>query len=472
MAYFPPTGSVVAFQGTVPYSVIGNVFVNGSVAAVLTASTNQSVSGTVTVGSMLSMPAIISATNSTTTPITSTLSFTGTGEEWKDFGTITVNVFTDATSAVDGLSIQQSSDNVNWDIRDAYTIPSMASGAGKTFGVQPAARFGRIVYTQGAQNNGAFRLQTLYHPQYTKPSSQRPQDGYTNETDLEQVQGFNMVYNGTTWDRMRGTTAGALITGSVQQGTTPWNIAGSVAAFQAGTNITSVSGNVTVVSSLVGGIFPISGSVAATIVGTPNVNTAGSVVAFQGTNPWIETFSNSSILAVPVGSVITVLQNPSIAGSYAEDAPHTSSDKGIFTLNVRNDTLSSVTSNDGDYGALAVGPAGEGIVANAPLTKWVQGTTSVLNQFGTSMATIAAQGASIFTYITGVQVANMSGSSVLVTFSGATSSVIGYTIAPAGGGSNIILPNAWKTSANGAFTASVSGVSSVYISAEGFISKT
>lgn len=214
------------------------------------------------------------------------------------------------------------------------------------------------------------------------------------------------------------------------------------------------------------------------IIGSPSISGTilvnnGSVVAFQGTSPWIETFSNSSILAVPVGSIISVFQNaPSIVGTYVEDAPSSSGDKGIFLLNARNDTLASVSSNDGDYTQLTVGPSGEGIVANAPITKWVSGTTSVLNQFGTSMISIAAQGTSIFTYITSGQVANMSGNSVLVTFSGATSSIIGYTIAPAGGGSNMYFPNAWKSNANGAVTASVSGTSSVYISLQGFISKT
>ena len=141
-------------------------------------------------------------------------------------------------------------------------------------------------------------------------------------------------------------------------------------------------------------------------------------------------------------------------------------------MGVRNDELSSITSADLDYSPHTVGPAGEGIVANAPITKWVQGTTSILNQFGVSMITIAAQGSSIFTYITGVQVPNMSGSSVLVTLSGATSSVIGYTVAPPGGGSNIVYKNPVKTNANGAFTTSVSGICSVYLSAQGFISKT
>ena len=78
----------------------------------------------------------------------------------------------------------------------------------------------------------------------------------------------------------------------------------------------------------------------------------------------------------------------------------------------------------------------------------------------------------IFTYVTALQVANLGSTSVLVTLSGATSSIIGYTIAPQGGGSNIYYPNGLKTNANGAFTASVGGAASLFLSAQGFISKT
>lgn len=275
-------------------------------------------------------------------------------------------------------------------------------------------------------------------------------------------------------------TVGASIIGQLPGGTA---VLGSVAALQ-GTSPW------TVVSSLAGGIFPISGSVAAVITGTPNVNTAGSVVAFQGTNPWnvagsvaafitgsssiITRFADSSILAVPVSSTIVVFQAPSIVGTYAEDAASASGDKGFLVMGARNDTLASVTSADGDYSSHVVGPAGELIAENAPLTKWVSGTNSMLGgvPLTSSVAVIAAQGSSVFTYVTGVQIANFSSSSVLVSFFGATSSLIGYTIAPAGGGSNIYYQNGLKTSANAAFSASVSGTASIFVSAQGFISKT
>lgn len=186
----------------------------------------------------------------------------------------------------------------------------------------------------------------------------------------------------------------------------------------------------------------------------------------------ITVWKDSSILAVPVGSVITVLKAPSIVGTYTEDAAYTVGDKGIFGLNVRNDTMASVTSADVDYSPLSVGPVGEAITANSPITKWVQGTGDFRNgNAGASIQLIATGGTSIFTYITGIQLANMGSASVLVTFA-SSGSTLGYSIAPAGGGSNIVYPNALKSPSNGNFAASLSGIASVLVSAQGFISKT
>lgn len=183
-------------------------------------------------------------------------------------------------------------------------------------------------------------------------------------------------------------------------------------------------------------------------------------------------FGNSSVITVTnQGTSPWVIQ--SIVGTYAEDAAHVTADKGIFNLAVRNDTMSSITSADGDYSPNAVGPVGERITANAPITQWVQGVTSVM--YGTSVQALAPQGSSIFTYVTAVQIANDSPNYSRVTFTGGlggTSSLLGIIPVPATGGAIVTLPNAWKTGANMGVSASISGISSVYVSLQGFISKT
>ena len=66
---------------------------------------------------------------------------------------------------------------------------------------------------------------------------------------------------------------------------------------------------------------------------------------------------------------------------------------------------------------------------------------------------------------------NMGSSSVLVTLA-SSGSILGYSIAPAGGGSNITYPNGLKTPSNGNFAASLTGIASVLISVQGFTAKT
>lgn len=280
----------------------------------------------------------------------------------------------------------------------------------------------------------------------------------------------NQSVSGTVQTDVRGSVAVAIISGSIAATFTP-------PANQ------SVSGTVQVDVRGSVAVAIISGSIAATFTPPANQSVSGAVGIFGSV---MLGSSNGSVLAVittPAGSVqavrtdnasvITIFgQSPSLVGTYAEDAASASGDKGFLVMGARNDTLASVTSADGDYSSHVVGPAGELIAENAPLTKWVFGTADFRNgNAGASIIAIATGGSSIFTYITGVQVANMGSASVLVTLA-AGGSTLGYTIAPAGGGSNIYYQNALKTPANFGFAASLSGIASVVLSAQGFISKT
>lgn len=103
----------------------------------------------------------ISSVNSSTTTLSGNAAFTGVSEDVSAFGSIEVNVFTDQSSAAGGLSLQLSSDGTHWDVAQAVTI-SASVGAVYTF--TPGAQFFRVVYTNGATPQGAFRLQTIYKP--------------------------------------------------------------------------------------------------------------------------------------------------------------------------------------------------------------------------------------------------------------------------------------------------------------------
>jgi len=155
----------------------------------------------------LTANAVVSTVNSSTATLGIGGVFTGTSEDVTEYADIRVTVFADQPSATDGLSVQQSSNGTNWDVTDVFTI---AAGAGRTFAFGSSAKFFRLVYTNGGTAQGAFRLQTIFHKTYHKPSTNRPTDARTNETDTEENTSLLMGYNGTTWDRLRSTTANGL----------------------------------------------------------------------------------------------------------------------------------------------------------------------------------------------------------------------------------------------------------------------
>ena len=149
-----------------------------------------------------------------------------------------------------------------------------------------------------------------------------------------------------------GTLSGNLpIFGSVQGS---FSVIGTVPVTQSGTQISSLVSTIpssVIVGASIFGMLPAGSQV------------IGSVATLQGTNPWVVNFQNPSILSVPVGSIITVFgQSPSIVGTYAEDVAHTTADKGVFMLGVRNDAVSSITSAERDYSPIAVDETGRNII--------------------------------------------------------------------------------------------------------------
>lgn len=522
------SGSVAAFLQenasiiTVAQSSVAVAIISGSVATISIPPANQSVSGTVGASIIGSVPVTGFPSNqSVSGGVNATISSVGTSA-----GLVPVNlaVAADGDTGIDnntaalilgGAHFSQTRSAIpfagynfngsNWDrVRGNSSIGTLVStGASSVLTVPLGTQnvSGSVVATQGTSPwiitgsvQGSFSPAANQSVSGTVGASvvgtiPVVQSG-TNITSIVSSIPSSVLVGASIFGQLPAGTAPLgsvavlqgtnpfIITGSVQGSFSPSGnqsvsgalfISGSVLANQTGTRIASLVSTVpssVIVGASIFGLAPVN-------VTNTNINVSGSVAAFNvSTNAsFISVSRDSSVLSVSTGSVITVLQSPSIVGTYAEDATHTSGANGLFIMQVRNDTLSSITSADGDYSPLASGPAGETIIANAPFTKWVSGTADMRGNSGASVAVVAAQGASIFTYITGIQLANLGSASVLVTFSGATSSVIGYSIAPAGGGSNIVYPNALKTNANGAFTASISGVASVFVSAQGFISK-
>ena len=153
-------------------------------------------------------PGHVSTVNSTSTTLNSGATFTGTYEDVTNFGVIVVTLKASHASATDGLEIQFSSDGVNVDSQDNFTI---AANTGKTFSFQTATKFYRIVYTNGGTNQTFFRLQTVLKPYYVKPSSHRVDDNISGQDDAELIKAVITGKNpGGTFVNITTTTAGNL----------------------------------------------------------------------------------------------------------------------------------------------------------------------------------------------------------------------------------------------------------------------
>lgn len=157
-------------------------------------------------------------------------------------------------------------------------------------------------------------------------------DNMANPTTL--LQGAcNMVFDGTAWDRLPGTTADGVlvnlggnndvtVTGTVDLGATDNAVLDAISA-----NTTGLAG---------------------TVAGSElQVDVVGALPA--GSNAIGKLAANSG---VDIGDVDVTSIVPGTAAANlgkAEDAAHTSGDTGVMGLGVRNDTLASRGDTDGDY---------------------------------------------------------------------------------------------------------------------------
>lgn len=248
------------------------------------------------------------------------------------------------------------------------------------------------------------------------------------------------------------------------QGTSPWAIssvygnisgsvltypgtgAGSIQAVQSGTRISSVINSAP--SSLLTG---------ASIFGQLPAGTAtlGSVVAYQGVPSWNV---GGSVLAQQMGTRISSVVN-SIPSSLLT---------GIYGH--RNDAVASYLGADLSWRPVATDSAGRTLMR--PFAAEESRVEGYISLTSTSMTTlVASAGAGLRNYITDVWVVNTGAAATLVTFSsGGGASVLGYTIAPAGSGSNLPgLMTPIRTLADQTFgVQAATATSTLYVTVKGF----
>lgn len=249
-------------------------------------------------------------------------------------------------------------------------------------------------------------------------------------------------------------------------------VIGSVAALQ-GTNPWVSNGSVAVMSAVPHSVATLQGTNPwvignSSVMLTAGTNTIGSVAVLQGTPTWVTGLVSTN------ASVLTVLQAASIVGTYAEDTAHADGQKGIFIMGVRNDTVASFVSADLDYSPHGTDSAGRTLIKPfAANQASVYSHASVVNGGDSgSVLVLAAAGTGLRNYVTDWAVANTGSVATLITFTEGGGSVLGRTIAPAGGGSNF--PGAMMPMANvttnhviNMVTATASSV--VYVTMRGYI---
>lgn len=327
--------------------------------------------------------ALISTANSSVTTLSGGASFTGTSEDVSQYAEVRVSVFADQVSATDGLAMQQSKDGTNWDFLDNYTIPA---SSGKVYGVGVAAQFFRVVYTNGATIQGAFRLVTVYHKTRTKPSSQRAGDAYSNENDAEVSIGLGMAYNGATWDRIRGDTTNGLFV-QVKSSALP---TGSATAALQTTGNTSVASIDTKTPALGQALAAASVPVVLTAAQISTLTPLSTVTANQGT---ANTATNGWFTKITDGVSTAAVKAASTAAVAADPAQ-------VVALSPNNNTLANalfVKNTDGtNTGAVKAASTAAGatdpalVVALSPNNNTLANALFVKNSDGTNTAAVKA----------------------------------------------------------------------------------
>lgn len=125
----------------------------------------------------------VSTLNSTTTPLLANGVFLGSFEDILGYTNIALTLFSSHDSATDGFVLEYSTDGVNIDAIDSYSI--FGGSVGTQFSIGVTARYFRIRYTNGAIAQSTFRLQCVYHISAPKPSSIRIEDAITGQNDAE-----------------------------------------------------------------------------------------------------------------------------------------------------------------------------------------------------------------------------------------------------------------------------------------------
>jgi hypothetical protein len=153
--------------------------------------------------------------NSTSTPLGSSGNFTGTGFLMDGYASWSVNIYSDKASATNGLKIEWSDDNTNWDFADQTTYVASV-GNMITFGRK--AKYVRLNYTNTNSAQGTFRVTAYGQPisvrQTRKFIGAQLTDADTGQVVVAALQGHTTA-GGSSWVDVKVDPSGALATSTV-----------------------------------------------------------------------------------------------------------------------------------------------------------------------------------------------------------------------------------------------------------------
>lgn len=149
----------------------------------------------------------VSTNNSTTSLLGISGVFTGGWDDVRDHSFVAFSIFSDVSSATNGLAVQWSSDAINVDKSE---ISNLIGGIGRAFSLNVRARYFRIVYTNDGVAQTVFRIGTILHPIGTGIMTQPLNQSITDDSFSQLVRNVNTGQNpdgNFNNERVQGTVA-------------------------------------------------------------------------------------------------------------------------------------------------------------------------------------------------------------------------------------------------------------------------
>lgn len=160
----------------------------------------------------------VSTVNSSTTPLGIDAVFTGTSEDISNFAAVNISIYTDQDSAIDGVSLEWSTDGTNWDHTQTHTVTADTS-----FIIQAMSEgnYFRLVYTNGGTGQGVFRLKVIYKVVPSIGEVQQLDEAVDDNSDAQLVRAVLTARKPDTTYTNIQSTAGGNLKVSVEEFDTP-----------------------------------------------------------------------------------------------------------------------------------------------------------------------------------------------------------------------------------------------------------